>query len=151
MLSLVPVTVYCIIMHYFSDSSLLGFIIHMPFPCRHKIISRFYSNEGEDLISSPWKKWHCIIDQSQPRRCAVQPHIMNAYAWLDSSSLEPIRGRIYRHHWWNTTNIHEDRDDSDVETGVLNMKELFMLLCNGAAVIVEIVLLTFNSLIGWIQ
>lgn len=39
-----------------TDNSLPGFITHMPFPSRHKIISRFQPNEAEDLISSRWQK-----------------------------------------------------------------------------------------------
>lgn len=50
----------------FTDSSLPGFISHMPFPSRQNMIFRPQPNEAENLISSPCKKWHCIIDQSRP-------------------------------------------------------------------------------------
>lgn len=49
----------------FCSSSLPGFIRKMTFPSRQNRILRLQPNEAKDLISSPWKKWHCIIDQSR--------------------------------------------------------------------------------------
>lgn len=52
----------------------------MAFPSRQNIILRLQPNEGKDLISSPWKKWHCIIDQSRtlPFIWTVWPEIASA-------------------------------------------------------------------------
>lgn len=86
------------------------------FPLDEKIISRPQPNEAADLISSPCKKWHCIIDQSQPRiyLCSTaRNHKCTSVGTLQETKclclITVIRSCAYRHVIDKTQQIQMNR------------------------------------------